>query len=159
MSFLTDNKLASVYDMPVALPATELRQGDWLVVATLKVVSPTVVSWKHVNLTLLSASVDTGLITAGNRISGNLGLVFLSIHKDYAGEQPNASGALDVFGVGALGTYTRPTDPEVFLAEEGTYSWVIANNMQPSETSSVPTSTSIDFFVSVNGVARLDFGA
>ena len=158
MSFLTDNRLANVYDMPVALPATELRQGDWLVIATLKVVESMRVTWKHVNLSLLSCSVDTSLITSGNRVAGNLGLVYLTLRKDYAGDNPNAAEALDVFGVSTLGTFVRPTTPEVVIVEPGDYAWVVANNMQPSSSSSVPSSSSIDFFVSVSGIARLEFG-
>lgn len=158
MSFLTDNRLASVFDLPVALPATELRQGDWLVVAVVKVVAPMRLTWHHVSLSLLSCSVDTALLTAGNRIAGNLGLVYLSLRRQYGGEPPSSAGALDIFGVTTLGTHNRPTTPEVVIVEPGDYAWVVANNMQPSAASSVPSATRIDFHVSVSGTARLDFG-
>lgn len=159
MAYLTENALASTFDLPVTLPATELKQGDFLLLATIKVTTGMTIRWKHVNINLVSCSVDTGLIAASNRIYGNLGLVYLALRKDYVSESPGASGALDIFGVTALGTYARPATSEVVIVEPGTYSWLIANNMQPSNSSSVPASTSIDFTLGVSGVARVQYGA
>lgn len=158
MGFLTDNKLAATFDLPVALPVTELQQGDFLLLATIKVTTGMIVRWRHVNLNLVSCSVDTALISASNRIYGNLGLAYLALRKDYVNESPGASGALDIFGVSALGTYTRPTTPEIVIVEPGTYSWLVANNMQPSNSSSVPASTSIDFMLAISGAARVEYG-
>lgn len=157
MAYLTENKLTTTYDLPVTMPATELRQGDFLVLATLKVTSGMRVTWKHVNINLISCSVNTGLIAASNKIGGSFGFVYIALRKDYVNESPGAAGALDIYGVSALGTYTRPTTPEVLIVEPGTYSWLLANNMQPSNSSSVPASTRIDFTAVVSGTARVEY--
>lgn len=155
MPYLTENQLASTLDLPVALPATELRQGDWLVIASISVVSPMRLRFRQLNLSLLSCSVNTSLIANSNRIYGNLGFVYIALRKDYSGESPGSADAKDVFGVTALGTYARPGD-ELILTESGVYSFVIANNMKASASSSVPTDTEINFRVAVTGMARLE---
>jgi len=158
MSYLTESKLSSTFDLPVAMPATVLKQGDFLILSTIKVTNGMRVSWKHVNINLIACSVNTGLIAASNKIGGSLGFVYIALRKDYVNESPGSSGALDIYGVSALGTYTRPTTPEVLIVEPGTYSWLVANNMQPSNSSTVPASTSIDFTLAVSGMARIEFG-
>lgn len=155
MPYLTENQLASTLDIPLALPATELRQGDWLVIATTKVVTPMRLRFRYLDLSLLSCTVAIGQISNINRIYGNLGFVYIALRKDYSGEAPGSAGALDVFGVTALGTYSRPGS-EVVLDTEGTYSWVLANNMRADANSSIPTDTDINFRVAVTGMARLE---
>lgn len=155
MPYLTENQLASTLDIPIALPATELRQGDWLVIATTKIVTPMRLRFRYLDLSLLSCTVATSQIGNINRIYGNLGFVYVALRKDYSGESPGSAGAQDVFGVTALGTYARPGS-EVLLDTEGTYSWVLANNMRADASSSVPTDTDINFRVAVTGMARLE---
>ena len=92
MGYLTEAKLVNIVDNPVALPATEIKQGDWLVLATIKIASPMV---------------------------------------------------------------ERDTTETVY-STPGNYSWIIANNMQPSSSSDVPTSTEINFRLSVTGQVRLE---
>ena len=155
MPFLTEEVLRSTVDLPVTLPATEIKQGDWLVVATTKLVAPMQLSYAHVTLSLLGCSVNTGLIGADNRINGSLGLVYLALRRDYAGEAPDAAGALDTVALTALGTYARPDTSVVVATTPGVYSWIIANNMKASSTSSVDPATSIDFRVALTGMARV----
>lgn len=155
MALLTQQYLTSTLDVPIALPATELRQGDWLVVASVKAVSPMKLRFRLLNLGILSSSVTVSQISNSNRVYGNLGLVYVALRKDYSGESPGSAGALDVFAITAEGVYTRP-DTLLELTDEGTYSWVVANNMQASDSSTIPASTSIDFRVSVSGVARVE---
>ncbi len=155
MSYLTDNKLRNVVDLPIALPNTTLKQGDWIVVATVKLVAPQRLSMRSLNLQLLEATVDTSLITTGNRIVPNLGLVYLVLRKDYASGTPGATGGLDYMYLEDIGIVVRSTVP-VILTAPGNYSLICANNMQASTDSTVPTSTSIDFKVLVTGQFRLE---
>lgn len=156
MSFITESTLANVADLPITIPVTELNQGDWLVVATIKVISPLSFSYRYLNISLISSSVTVSSISNSNKIFGNQGLIYVALRKDYASGSPGAAGALDVFGVNAIGTFARPSTPVITVTEPGVYSWVIANNMQPSSTSPVPTSTSIDFTAAVTGFARIE---
>jgi len=155
MSYLTESKLANVIDIPVGLPLTELKMGDWVIVSSFKLISPMKITYQHVNLQLTSCSVDTGLIAASNRVFGNLGLAYLALRLNYSAGSPGASGALDSFSISALGSFNR-SGPVVTLTTPGIYSWIVANNMQPSSSSAVPTSSSIDFKLSVTGAARLE---
>lgn len=155
MPYLTENQLAATLDIPIALPSTELRQGDWLVIATTKVVTPMRLRFRYLSLSLLSCTVNTSLISNSNRIYGNLGFVYIALRKDYSGESPGSADAQDIVSVTALGTYNRP-DTELVLDAEGAYSWIIANNMRANASSSIPTDTDINFRVAVTGMARLE---
>src|ERR1044072_1872865 len=131
MAFITEKKLASTLDVPVALPLTELLQGDWLVVATIKVVEPMRLSYRYMNLQLTEASVDLDDIDSSNKISANLDLVFVGLYLDYVSGHPGLSAALDAVKAGALGVVQR-TSPVVLAATPGVYSFIAANNMQSS---------------------------
>lgn len=159
MGYLTEKRLESTLDIPVSLPATDLVQGDWLVVATVKIVSPMRLTYRWCNLQLLSSSVDVSQISSVNKIYGNLGLAYLALRLNYTGGNPGVSGALDALVVTGLGVAVRNQDDPLTLAVPGTYSLVLANNMKPDSLSAIPASTSIDFRLVVSGQLRLDLNA
>jgi hypothetical protein len=68
MSYITESKLTEIMDIPVSLPATQLKMGDWLVVAAFKLVAPAQLTCRYLNLQLLSSSVTPGNIVADNCI-------------------------------------------------------------------------------------------
>jgi hypothetical protein len=154
MGYLTENKLNSVLDIPVTLPVTELRMGDWLVIATIKLVTPMKLRFHYLNINLVAATVDIEDISSLNRIWGNLDLCYVALRRDYASGNPGESGALDTLRVASLGVTTRTADAIEFTTP-GTYSWIVANNMQPSDEATIPPTTSIDFRLSVAGQARI----
>ena len=157
MAYLTENQLGNVMDLPVALSATDLRMGDWVVIAAVKVVTPVQLTYKLANLTVSAATVNTADITAGNKIYGNLGLVYLTLRKDYTSGSPGVAGGYDVLVATDLGIYSRDTSLGVIITAPGVYSWIVASNMQASTDAVpvIPTSTSIDFRVAVTGTVRL----
>lgn len=155
MGYLTDNKLRSVVDLPIALPNTTLKQGDWIVVSTVKLLAPQRLSMRSLILQLVEASVDTADIGTANKVVPNLGLAYLVLRKDYASGTPGATGGLDYMYLEDLGTVVRSTVP-VLLTAPGNYSLICANNMQASTASTVPTSSSIDFKLLVTGQFRLE---
>lgn len=155
MGYLTETKLKSVVDLPIALPDTTLKQGDWLIVATVKLVAPQRLSMRSLTLQLLESSVDTALIGTANKIVPNLGLVYLVLRKDYASGNPGSTGGLDYVLLNDIGVTVRSTVP-VILTAPGNYSLLIANNMQASTASEVSTSTTIDFKVLATGQFRLE---
>ena len=155
MAFITEKKLAGTLDVPVALPLTELLQGDWLIVATIKVVEPMRLSYRYMNLQLTEATVDLDDITSSNKISANLDLAFIGLYRDYVSGHPGLSAALDAVKVSSIGLVQR-TSPVVLATTPGVYSFIVANNMQASSTSSVPTTTSIDFKLCASGMVRLE---
>jgi len=161
MAYLTENQLSNVVDMPIALPATDLRMGDWVVIAAIKIVVPMKLTYKLANLQMSASSVDTALITAGNKIYGNLGLTYLTLRKDYVSGSPGAAGGLDALVSNGLGITSRSPSVSVVITSAGVYSWIIASNMQPSTdtTPLIPVSTSIDFRLAVTGSVRLDIDA
>ncbi len=155
MGYLTENKLKTTLDLPIGLPDTTLKQGDWVVISTVKLVAPQRLSMRSVTMQLLESSVDTSLIVSGNKVVPNLGLVYVVLRKDYASGVPGGTGALDYMLLDDLGTVVRSTVP-VVLTAPGNYSLICANNMQPSTLSTISTSTSIDFKVLVTGQFRLE---
>lgn len=161
MAYLTENQLGNTYDMPIALPSTDLRMGDWIVVASIRIAAPMKLTYKLLNLQLSAATVDPALITAGNKIYGNLGLCYLTLRKDYISGSPGVAGGLDAVVSNGLGVTSRDTAISVQVTADGVYSWIIANNMQPSTDTVplIPVSTSIDFRTAVTGSVRLELDA
>ena len=155
MAYLTESKLKTTLDLPIALPATTIKQGDWVVVSTIKLVSPQRLSLRSMTLQLLEANVVTSDIVAANRVVPNLGLLYVVLRKDYTSGTPGGSGSLDYLKLDAVGVTTRSTVP-TFLTAPGNYSLICANNMQAVTGVTVPTSTSIDFKALVTGMFRLE---
>jgi hypothetical protein len=155
MAYLTDSKLRANVDLPIALPDTTIKQSDYLVVATVKLLAAQRLSLRYLTLQIRSASVDTALITSSNRIVPNLGLVYAVLRKDYTGGVPGDTGALDFIFLSQVGITYRSLAP-VTVTTAGNYSLIVANNMQSSEDSNVPASTSIDFNVISTGQFRLE---
>ena len=162
MAYLTEARLDSVMDIPLSLPSTTLQQGDWLVVGSVQILSPMTLTYKFANLDLLDSTVDTTQIQAVNKIFGNLGLVYLSLWLNYSsGSSPGAAGALDVLIASSLGSFQRDVTNIVTLTTPGVYSWIVANNCQPSSDASslINPSLSIYYTVTITGQVRLDFGS
>lgn len=158
MGFLTETQLSNVMDIPIALSATDLRMGDWIVVASVKIVSPMRITYKFANLQLMASTVITSDITNGNKIFGNLGLVYLALRLNYSSGSPGAAGGLDALVATSLGIAARNTSNVLTVTEAGVYSWIVANNMQPSTDTApiIPLTTSIDFRTAVTGTLRLE---
>jgi hypothetical protein len=155
MGYLTENKLKTVIELPIALPATMLKQGDWVVVSTVKLVAPQQLSLRALTLQLLEATVDIEDISTSNKVVPSLGLIYFVLRRDYVSGEPGGSGALDYLKLDGIGATSRSTVP-VLMTTPGNYSVICANNMQASTTSTVPTSTSIDFKVLLTGEFRLE---
>ncbi len=155
MAYLTENKLKSLVDLPIALPDTLLKQSDYVVVATVKLSASQRLSLRALNLQLLSGTVDPAAADASNKIIPNLGAAYVVLRKDYTSGIPGDTGALDYVYIGAVGVVIRSTVPLV-LSAPGNYSIIVANNMQASASSPISTSTSIDFNVIVTGQFRLE---
>jgi hypothetical protein len=158
-AYLTTRKLANIIDLPVALSATELKQGDWLAAASVKIASPMKLTCRLLSASILAATVDISSIGNSNKIVGSLGLVYVILRRDYAGGSPAEAGALDTLVLNDIGTASRNVDQVLTLTVPGVYSWIVANNMQPSSSSLVPASTEINFRVAITGSARLSLDA
>ena len=157
MAYLTESQLSNTMDIPISLPSTDLQKGDWLIVASVAVVSPMLLTYKFLNLDLLSSTVDITQIQAVNQTYGNLGLAYVALWLNYTSGSPGAAGALDVVTADALGSFQRDTSNVLTLTQPGVYSWIVANNCQASSdpTSIISPSTSIDYTLSVTGQVRL----
>jgi hypothetical protein len=171
MALLTENKVAKTLDIPVNLPATELKMGDWLVVSSVKITAPMKLTYWYMTLQMLSSTVSIVDIVDANKISPALDLAFLGLYRDYSSGHPSATPALDVVrireAVSAVGDCIPITDalgqfivvrssPVLYFTTPGVYSFIIANNMQASSSSTIPATTSIDFQLCVTGQIRLE---
>jgi hypothetical protein len=171
MAFLTENTLAKSLDLPINLPSTELKMGDWLTVATIKLVFPMKLSYRFMTLQMLSSNVTTSDIVAANKISPSLDLAFIGLYLNYSSGHPGLQPALDVTKIRETESanvdcipvnelsgqfITVRTAPLVEFTTPGVYSFIIANNMQASSDSTIPTTTSIDFHLCATGQIRLE---
>jgi len=159
MSYLTETKLESIIDLPVALPSTEMVMGDWLVFASIKLFQPHRLRYRMLNLQLHSSNVDIADISSPNLIYANLGLAYVVLRLDYTSGDPGLGGALDTLIVSEAGIVSRDITSELILTTPGLYSWVIANNCQSDSTSTIPASDSINLRLSVTGQIRMELDA
>ena len=155
-AYLTTSKLSNIVDVPVAMPSTEIQQGDWVIAASIKVVSPMKLTYKFLNLSLVASSVGISQISNSNKISSSLGLAYVVLRRDYVSGNPGAAGALDSLIITSETTVARSTATTLSLTTAGVYSWIVVNNMQPSASSSISTSTDINFQLSVTGQVRVE---
>jgi len=170
MAFLTENSLAKTLDIPINLPSAEIKMGDWLVVSTIKLVYPMKLKYRFMTLQMLSSTVDTTTIISANMVSPSLDLAFIGLYLNYSSGHPGTQPALDVVKIRETtaesecvtanevsGQFiTVRTEPLVEYSTPGIYSFILANNMQASSESTIPTTTSIDFRLCATGQIRLE---
>ena len=147
--------------------------GDWVVVASVKIKEPMRLTYWYLTLQMLSSTVDTRDITAHNMIGPSLDLAFLGLYRDYTSGHPSGTPALDVVrireNISTSGDCVQVTDtlgqfitvrssPVLQFTTPGVYSFIVANNMQPSNDplAVIPSTTSIDFQLCVTGSIRLE---
>ena len=147
--------------------------GDWLVVATIKLVAPMKLTYKFMTLQMLSSSVPVQDIVDANKIVPALDLAFIGLYVNYSSGHPSQSPALDIVRIrenvssvdcipvtDSLGQFITVRSGSVLtFTTPGVYSFIVANNMQPSSQSVIPTSTSIDFQLSATGQIRLELNS
>lgn len=156
MAYLTERKLSNTLDVPVNLPTTEIKMSDWVVIATIKLVAPTRLTYRMMNLNFVSSSVSLANLTPPNRIVPNFGLCYVGLFFNYSSGDPSGLPALDVLQANSFGVIERTAAP-VVVSTEGTYSWVAVNNVKFSDQNSLFTvSDSADFTLSCVGQARLE---
>lgn len=150
--YLTSSFLENKGDLPIALPTTKLRRGDWLVLATLKLQPPMQLQFRDLQLSLIQAVVDPTLTSV--LVAPARGLAYVAIFKDYAQSDPATmipqGSSTDVVSISATGVSQR--DPSaaplvISPAAPSTYSVLLVNN-----------TTGTDLQLSVNGQLRLDLG-
>jgi hypothetical protein len=155
MGYLTSNKLGNILDLPIQLPATEIKMGDWVVVGTVKIAAPMRLRYRFLNLQLHTSTVTVGDIASTNKIFGNLGFAYVALRRDYSSGNPGSAGALEILSISEIGLVERDTTETIYTTA-GRYSWIIANNMQPSSSATIPASTEINFRLSLTGQVRLE---
>jgi hypothetical protein len=158
MGYLTESQLDSIIEMPISLSATSLKMGDWLIVGSIKIQQPMRLTVRMLNLQVLTSTADVEALDPTNLVYGNLGLVYVVMRKDYMSGTPGASGGVDSLIATSVGYFVRDITVPIAVTDPGVYSWIIANNTQPSTANSpgVPIGTSIDFEVALTGSARLE---
>ena len=156
MSYLTERKFANTLDCPINLPATEIKMGDWLVIATFDLVTPMKLTYRMLHLSFISSSFDLSKITAVNKINPGYGLVYVGLFINYISGDPSAQAIADKVSATDLGIVTRTGNPFVTVTP-GTYSWVVVNNIQWNAKNALLTVTdSADFKVSAVGQFRVE---
>jgi hypothetical protein len=156
MPYLTERKLSNTLDVPVNLPATNITMGNWLVIASLQVVAPTLLTYRMLHLNFISSAVNLSNLTPANLIVANYGFCYVGLFYGYTSGDPSTLSALDVVQTSTLGIQPRTTSPLV-INTAGTYSWIAVNNVQYSSSNSLlPSGESADFVMSCVGQCRLE---
>lgn len=144
MSYLTDNMLRNVIDVPVALPATRVSANKWIVISTIKVANQVKAEFNWLLLQLLEAidpkdetvldlndscnPADIGLINS------NYGLAYVGIVKDLSGSSLNTNTLQfigttnDVLTISNRGVVQRDPTTVLTIDTPGNYSFVLVNN-------------------------------
>lgn len=156
MSYLTERKLSNTFDIPVNLPISEIKMGDWLVLASFKLDAPTRLTYRMMHLSFVSSTVPLSNITAANKIVPNFGLCYVGLFFNYTSGDPSGLASLDVLQADSLGIVERTAAP-IVTATPGTYSWLAVNNVQFSDLNSLlGVDESADFTISCVGQARIE---
>lgn len=156
MAYLTERKYSNTLDCPVNLPATEIKMGDWLVVATFKLVTPMKLTFKMLHLNFISSTFDITKLTAVNKINPGYGLCYVGLFLNYISGDPAAQAITDKLVATELGIVTRTGTPFVTVTP-GTYSWVAVNNIAyNSNNALLGVTDSADFKLSVVGQFRVE---
>ena len=158
MGYITETRLSNIIDIPITLPGTLLQMGDWLVIGSTPIQQPMRLTCAVLNLQVLSTTATISDLDGTNLIYGNLGIVYVILRQNYASGSPGAANGIDTVIATDVGLFSRDITAPTVIVTPGIYTWLIANNTQPSSASSplIPVSTSIDFEVAVTGSARLD---
>ena len=114
---------------------------------------------RYLNIQLLSCSVAVASISNVNKVYGNLGLCYVALRLNYASGSPGLPGGVETLVANQLGITARDINTPLYVTVPGTYSWLVANNMKADATSAIPTSTSIDFKLSITGQVRQDLSS
>lgn len=159
MSYLTKQELSNIADVAVALPSTLLSMGDWILMASVKIVAPMRCTYRYLSFQIHTSTVDVSKVASENKIYGNLGLVYVALRKDLVSGSPGAAGALDIVSLNSLGIAIRDASESnaVVMTEPGVYSWYVVNNCKAADGVYIPAFDPIDYRVSVTGQARLEF--
>lgn len=156
MAYLTERKLSNTLDVPVNLPTTEVKMGDWLVIGTVQIAAPTRLTYRMANLNFVSSTVALANILPANLIVPNFGLCYIGLFFNYGSGDPSLLAALDVLQANSFGVTVRSAPP-IVTDIAGTYSWVMVNNVQfSSQNALLSQSESADFTLSCVGQARLE---
>ena len=157
MAYITEKKLGSVIDIPICLPAVELLQGDWLVVANIKLIAPMRLTYRYLTAQMITSTVDTRDVTAANKVSAGRGLAFAGFYFNYGGGAIGSVTALDTVDLASIQTVARSAAP-VIQTSPGVYSLIVVNNMKPSTAAEavIPLEVSIDFKLTITGSIRLE---
>jgi len=156
MPYLTERKYSSTLDCPVNLPATEIKMGDWLVIATFSLVTPMKLTYRMLHLNFISSTFDISKLTAVNKINPGYGLCYVGLFLNYSSGDPASQTIADKVTATATGIVTRSGTPLVTVTP-GSYSWVAVNNIQYNSNNALLSATdSADFKLSVVGQFRVE---
>lgn len=139
--FLTQEKYAQVIDLPIAVPATELRRGDSIICASVDLKLGQRIRYRWAQLQLIT------ILNAGtpDKIISNLGMVYLGFYS--AGfTQLNKPTGIPINALSADLVGVNASNPYIFFdfSSPDTYSVLLVNN-----------TTNLDFEVTANGAMRL----
>lgn len=140
MSYITESELRRRVALPIALPLTELKQNDWLVLATVKLLAGMNASYKWLSLQVTDytvTEVDSADPCAAAALALNntaFGIAYLAIYKTYSPSSDPSTltyigASTDVVTVSTTGISNRDTSlPDLTVTDAGEYSWVLVNN-------------------------------
>lgn len=156
MSYLTESKLANTLDVPVALPTTEIKMGDWVVIATQRLFAGQKLTYRMMNFNFVSTTFDLTKITAANLIIPNFGMCYVGLYLNYVSGDPGVLTGLDVVSATATGVVNRSGNPFI-TSTAGTYSWIAVNNVTYSANNALLTpNDSADFKLCATGQCRVE---
>lgn len=149
-ALITKKTLKNIVDLPVSLPSTRLRQGDWLVVSSFILDTSSQATFGYLGLEIESSSIAVDTIGLENKISGSLGLAYVGLYKDYnPSASPHTYSAVDVVIGNGIGITNR-IGPPVLVNDPGVYHFVVASNVIGNSVVG-----SIDFTIVVTGQIRI----
>jgi hypothetical protein len=142
-SFVTESYLERRHAVPIALALTMIKQGDWLLIAALRLTSTTTLTYNFLQLQMVDTVLQQATAVAGSDpcadvppvlINPTLGVAYVAIFKSFninidPSTLSHMGTNVDVVSISEPGISLRDTtQPPLVIAEAGDYSFVLVNN-------------------------------
>ena len=140
-TYITTERYASIADMPICLPQTELRRGSSVTIATFKLEEGQRASIRFMDMNVLR------ILTPGvtpDRINSTYGICYVGVFAGYMAASPSVTVSTD-----RVGTASLNAGCESVIASPGVYTVKLINNTGKT------AAAGLDLSICVTGVVKI----
>ena len=147
MAYITEAQLEKRFSLPVSLPLTQIKQGDWLVLSSIKLTTGMAFDYKVLQLQLVDFTMTPNPTPGSDPCAAvtptlknqAFGYAYVAIFKNFV---PNTDPStltytgtsVDVVNISTVGIVTRDiTKASLVVDEVAEFSFLLVNNCQDAD--------------------------